>query len=783
MAQSFHIRSLITGIRWVSVWLLVIALLLTLAHLYSGTRPSELGLYSTSTNLSLFDVAQTFGRLPLYFIENQGQLDEHVTYYIQGHDRSIYFTSAGVTFAITQPSEIKLPFPAKFRIWESADYHQESVLSYARWIVKLDFVGANPGVSPIAQDQTQATISYYNGQPDAWNNGLQTYQRLVYPDLWPGIDLVYYGTVDQMKYEFIVRPGANPKDIQLAYSGATNVRLTESGQLAVTSPAGDLIDAAPIAYQEVNGKRIPVSMVYDLAETSWPDASNTSSASHQTFQYGFQIGEYDSTLPLVLDPAVLIYAGYVGGSGSDEGYDIAVDSNGELYITGYTSSAATTFPAMVGPDFSQNGGYDAFVAKVNAAGTALVYAGYIGGSSHDYGMAITVDGAGNAYIAGETWSTEATFPVKVGPDQTFNSGGDSDSDAFVVKVNPTGTALVYAGYIGGSDYELGSGIAVDGDGNAYITGNTASTQTTFPVTGGPDLTYNGGVRDAFLAKVNATGTALIYAGYIGGSVDDYGADIAVDGLGNAYITGETSSSQTSFPAIVGPDLTQNGGSDVFVAKVNTTGSSLVYAGYIGGSNRDVGYGIAVDEMGNALVTGFTFSNQATFPVIVGPDLTHNGGLTDAIVAKVNAAGTTLVYAGYIGGAGNDYGHSIAVDKLGNAYVTGSTNSDQTTFPVAVGPDLTFNGFVDAYVAKVNTTGGVLDYAGYIGGSGEDIGYGIAVDDDDNVYVTGKTNSGEATFPVGVGPDLTYNGGGLAGDAFVTKVSELNNLIYLPLLKK
>ena len=230
MAQSFHIRSLITGIRWVSVWLLVIALLLTLAHLYSGTRPSELGLYSTSTNLSLFDVAQTFGRLPLYFIENQGQLDEHVTYYIQGHDRSIYFTSAGVTFAITQPSEIKLPFPAKFRIWESADYHQESVLSYARWIVKLDFVGANPGVSPIAQDQTQATISYYNGQPDAWNNGLQTYQRLVYPDLWPGIDLVYYGTVDQMKYEFIVRPGANPKDIQLAYSGATNVRLTESGQ-------------------------------------------------------------------------------------------------------------------------------------------------------------------------------------------------------------------------------------------------------------------------------------------------------------------------------------------------------------------------------------------------------------------------------------------------------------------------------------------------------------------------------------------------------------------------
>lgn len=783
MAQLFHIRPLFTGIRWLSVWLLVIAFQVTLAHRYSGARPSELGLYTTGADHSLLDVAQTFGRLPLYFVENQGQMDEHVAYYIQGHDRSIYFTSTGVTFALTQPSETKLPFSDTSIIWERADYHQVSEPPYARWVVKLDFVGANPGVSPIAQDQTQATLSYFSGQPDAWNNNLRTYQRLIYPDLWPGIDLVYYGTVDQMKYEFIVRPGADPKDIRLAYSGATNVRLTESGQLAVTSPAGNLIDAAPIAYQEINGKRVPVSMIYDLAEPSSPDVSNTTPASHRTFQYGFRVGKYDPTLPLVLDPAVLVYAGYVGGSGSDEGYDIAGDGNGNIYITGYTSSAATTFPAMVGPDLSQNGGYDAFVAKVNAAGTALVYAGYIGGSSHDYGIAITVDGAGNVYIAGETWSTEATFPVTVGPDLTFNSGGGSDSDAFVVKVNPTGTALVYAGYIGGSNYESGSGIAVDGDGNAYVTGNTDSTQTTFPVTGGPDLTYNGGYRDAYVAKVNATGTALIYAGYIGGSVDDYGVDIAVDEPGNAYITGETSSGQTHFPVIVGPDLTHNGGSDIFVAKVNTAGTTLVYAGYIGGSNRDVGYGIAVDETGNAYVTGFTFSDQATFPVIVGPDLTHNGGLTDAFVAKVNAAGTTLIYAGYIGGAGNDYGYSIAVDSLGNAYVTGSTYSDQTTFPVAVGPDLTFNGFVDAYVAKVNTTGGALDYAGYIGGSGEDIGYGIAVDDDDNVYITGKTNSGEATFPVGDGPDLTYNGGGLAGDAFVAKVSDLNKLFYLPLIER
>jgi len=265
--------------------------------------------------------------------------------------------------------------------------------------------------------------------------------------------------------------------------------------------------------------------------------------------------------------------------------------------------------------------------------------------------------------------------------------------------------------------------------------------------------------------VNASGTALVYCGYIGGSGYEFGYDIAVDGDGNAYVTGITASYQYSFPVTVGPDLTHNGISDAFVAKVNPSGTALVYCGYIGGSGGDIGRGIAVDGDGNAYVTGGTGSSEATFPVTVGPDLTYNGSGTNAFVAKVNASGTALVYCGYIGGDGT--GGGIAVDSDGNAYVTGGTGASEATFPVTVGPDLTYNGGYDAFVAKVNASGTALVYCGYIGGSGWDNGWDIAVDGDGNAYVNGYTESSETTFPVTAGPDLTYNGNG----AFVAKIRE------------
>ncbi len=705
-------------------------------------------------------VQPDWGKMPLYFIANEGQLDARVAYYVQGRDKTLYFTPEGVTFALTSA----LP--------PSPDRRGDGGEVFDRWIVKLDFVGANP-VRPIGQAQTGAVVSYFKGPRKEWHTGLPTYAQIVYPDLWEGIDLTYSGTVNRLKYEFVVQPGADPTRIRLAYRGAS-VRLNEAGQLEISTPAGGFQDDAPVAYQEVNGQRVPVAVTFRLLETT--DANLQSEIENRKSEIGFRLGAYDPTLPLVIDPVVLIYCGYIGGSGNDYAEDIAVDAAGYAYVTGFTESSEATFPVVQGPDLIYNGNDDVFVAKVRADGTGLVYAGYIGGIGDDRGNAIAVDAAGNAYVAGETYSSHTSFPVTGGPDTTYNGRGD----AFVAKVSADGTGLVYCGYIGGDEEDRGYGIAVDSAGNVYVGGVTYSSQATFPVTGGPDLTYNGG-WDGFVAKVRADGTSLIYAGYIGGSDTDFVFGIAVDAAGYAYVAGRTGSSEATFPVTVGPDVTFNGGrEDVFVAKVAADGTGLVYCGYIGGNDLEWGYGIAVDAVGNAYVTGHTTSSEATFPVTGGPDLTHNGSW-DGFVAKVRADGTGLVYAGYIGGSSYDYAKDIAVDAAGNAYVTGYTYSSEATFPVVQGPDLTYNGGSDAFVAKVKADGTGLVYAGYIGGSGHDYGRGIALDSAGNAYVTGDTTSSEATFPVIGGPDLTHNGGYC--DVFVAKVSIVSAdfKVYLPLV--
>ena len=705
-------------------------------------------------------VLSAFGKLPLYFVENRGVYPDEVAFTIQGADKTLFFTPAGITFRLKGEDRA--------------------------WVVKLEFVGAED-VAPRGEDRQEAVFSYFKGPRKDWKTGLRTYARVVYENLWPGIDLVYRGTMNRLKYEFLVKPGADPAKIRLRYRGVASIERTASGALAVKTSAGGFEDAPPEAWQEIDGKRVPVGMDYRLDggesgdAASACDAASTREAASTRDQastrdtasthgedgrsFGFRVGEYDATRPLVLDPAILVYCGYLGGIGDDYSYGIAADMAGNVYVTGTTNSSERTFPVLVGPDLTHSCWYtDTFVAKVNASGTRLVYCGYIGGSGDESGSGIAVDGSGHAYVTGWTASTEQSFPVTVGPDLTYNGGS---YDAFVAKVTASGTGLVYCGYIGGSGIESGSGIAVDGSGNAYVAGETYSAEQTFPVTVGPDLTHNGGLSDAFVAKLAASGSSLLYCGYIGGSIGDFGSGIAIDGSGNAYVTGTTGSTEQTFPVAMGPDLTFNGGADAFVAKVNATGTGLVYCGYIGGSIGDFGSGIAIDGSGNAYVTGTTGSTEQTFPVAMGPDLTFNGG-ADAFVAKVNATGTGLVYCGYIGGRGLDWGYAITVDGLGRAHVTGETQSTEQTFPVLSGPDVTYNGGRgDAFVAKVAATGAGLAYCGYIGGSSDDFGRGIAVDGAGNAYVTGETQSTEQTFPVTSGPDLTHNG---ASDAFVARIA-------------
>jgi hypothetical protein len=718
---------------------------------------------------------------PVSFVENRGQIDPRVAFYVEGSGTTLYFTSEGVIFNL----------PGKRKREGTSDMAR-------RWTVKLDFIGARKNVRPVGEAPTPTLISYFKGPKDQWKSGLETYSRVVYRDLWPGIDLAYSGAENEVKYEFTVKPGADPTLIKWVYRGATVVP-DASGGLKINTPRGGLEDKQPYSYQEQAGRRVPIATAFKLR----------SGAGSQDKVCGFSIGAYDRSRPLVIDPAVIAYAGYIGGNFVDTAFGIAVDGAGAAYVTGYTESFPTDqFPLVVGPGLTFNMnkrfiGWTAFVAKIKPDGSALQYCGYIDGAGHQLGSAIAVDSTGAAYVTGFTTSDQTTFPVTVGPSLTYSGGtqlmNEFVGDAFVAKVKPDGTGLAYCGYIGGQGEDAGYGIAVDSTGAAYVTGETTSpgpgqagATKPFPAIGGPSLVNAGApsfaIPDAFIAKVKADGTGLAYAGFIGGTGLDEGLGVAVDGAGAAYVTGVTNSPPAGFAGLGGgPSLTLGGGTDAFVAKIKPDGSGLVYCGYIGGANHDEGMGIAVDSSGSAYITGETGSDQSTFPVKVGPSLTFGGARADsgdhftpgdAFVAKVSPSGSSLVYCGYIGGSAGDAGYRIAVDSAGSAYITGSTNSSAVTFPVtaASGAAATFSGgsvFGDAFIAKVDPSGSKLLYAGYLGGSGDDAAAGIAVDASGNVYIAGGTMSSAPSFPATVGPFLTYKPGQFGeSDAFVAKITGL-----------
>ncbi|HMY76815.1 MAG TPA: SBBP repeat-containing protein, partial [Blastocatellia bacterium] len=393
----FHSLSRLTPRR--AVWAAAITLTLILAaglsprlSLFNGT--SRLQNQTQATSLPADSapadqrtrarVADSFSKLPLNFIENRGQMDERVAYYVQGHDKTVYFTNQGLTFALNKKSEIGAEMrpeaklqPASFSPQSTIRNPQSEITPNERYVLKLDFVGARADVRPEGRGQDGATFSYFRGPRSQWNAGVKSYSQIVYRNLWPGIDLVYDGTVNRMKYSFVVKPGADPNQIKLAWRGASDVKLNAAGELEVKTPMGGFNDDRPVSWQEADGRQIDVKTTYQI-EPGQEDQS--------AITYGFAVGEYDRSRELIIDPAMLVYCGYIGGSLIDRLSSIAVDSAGNAYVLGSTQSSETNFPATVGPDTTFNtGNFDAFVAKINAAGTTLVYCGYIGGSSSDDG--------------------------------------------------------------------------------------------------------------------------------------------------------------------------------------------------------------------------------------------------------------------------------------------------------------------------------------------------------------------------------------------------------------
>jgi hypothetical protein len=688
-------------------------------------------------------ISEVYGKIPLSFEANEGQVDMSVKFLSRGQGATLFLTPAEAVLSLRGAE------------------HETAV-------VRMQLVGATRAPRVLGEELQATKSNYFIGNDSRqWHTGVAHYARVRMEGIYPGVDLLYHGNQRQLEYDLVIAPGAEPRRIRLAFRGADAIAIGAHGELILHTSSGDLVQPAPTVYQEAGERRQPVEGHYVLLAPRAVQGGGEGALR----QVGFALGRYDRARPLIIDP-VLVYSTFLGGSGDDRGTAIAVDGAGNAYVAGLTTS--TTLPGVTGSSIQPtNGGgtRDAFVTKINVAGSEIVYSTFLGGGGDDYPQGIAVDGSGNAYVTGRTSST--TFPgVTAGSIQPTNGGG---YDVLVTKINAAGSALVYSTFLGGSGDEYGWAIAVDGAGNAYVTGVTGS--TTFPgVTGSSIQPANGGGDDAFVTKINATGTAIVYSTFLGGSGSDGGKGIAVDGSGNAYVTGVTDSA--TFPGVTGSSIQPvNGGgtADAFVTKINAAGSAIVYSTFLGGSASDECHAIAVDGSGNAYVTGATAST--TFPGVTAGSIqpAYGGGPYDAFVTKINPAGTAILYSTFLGRSGLDDAFGIAVDGAGNAYVTGATSS--TTFPGVSGSSIQpayGGGPYDAFVTILNAAGSAIVDSTFLGGSGDDEAFGIGVDGSGNAYVTGLTTS--TIFPGVTGSSIQAANGGGAYDAFVTKIGSVATVL-------
>jgi len=736
-------------------------------------------------------MVESYGKLPLSFEANQGQAGPQVIFLARGRGYALFLTGDAAVLELKKPSAFSSQLSANRMtppglLQRTKDYGPRTDFpidnrqsSIDNQVVRLRLVGANPKATVTGSDELPGKSNYFLGNdPKKWRTNVPTYSKVRYRDVYPGVDLVYYGNQSgQLEYDFVVAPGADPAAIALEVGAGlvpargrpegSPLRIDAAGNLVIAVRGGDVHFNKPTVYQPDSGSSL-VTRHSSLVDGRFTlDAEN---------RIQFALGPYDHSKPLVIDPE-LVYSTYLGGD-QDEANAIAVDSSGDAYVTGTTFS--TNFP-IVNPfqatNKAQNG--TAFVTKFNASGSELIYSTYLGGSVSDQGRAIAVDSSGSAYVAGSTCSSD--FPTAYPLEASLKGA----CDGFVTKLNASGTSLVYSTFLGGSGTtgisDEGTGIAVDSAGSAYVTGETWSTD--FP-TVNPIQGYGGG-GDAFLCKFSAAGTALVYSTYLGGSGWDQGAGIAVDTAGNVYVIGSTNS--TDFPTVnafqsAAGEYAEMYGT-AFVAKLNAAGSALVYSTYLGGSVSESGNGIAVDSAGNAYLTGATWSSD--FPTVNPIEAYQSKYAADnAFVAKLNAAGSALIYSTYLGGSGclynpgpgycGDEGFSIAIDSSGVAYVAGGTASND--FPTVNAIQSSNNDTNDqpdattGFVACLNAAGSGLAYSTYLGGTWVAYANGLAVDSSGNAYIAGKDGD---DFPT-VNPFQSSPGG-----AFVAMISPPPAMTYLP----
>jgi uncharacterized protein (TIGR03437 family) len=651
-------------------------------------------------------VIQPFAEIPLSFEANQGQAPSDVKFLSRGNGYSIFLSSS------------------------------ETRLVSRDLVLHMKLAGANslPHISGL--DELPGRSNYFiGGDPKKWHTNVPNFASVRYAEVYSGIDLIYYGNHRQLEYDFVVAPGADPDVIHFGIAEAHEIEIDEQEDLVIRTRNRVIRWKKPVIYQEANGGRQMIKGGYRRRAGA---------------QVGFQIGNYDRSKPLVIDPVLsTVFSTYLGGSGQDVALGVGVDADGNIYAAGYTGSS--DFPSVNALQSASGGGpEDVFVTKFSPGGTRILYSTYVGGSGRDFGWGIAVDAAGDAYVTGET--TSGDFPA-VHSIQQIAAGS---THCFAFKLNPSGSALMYSTQFGGTpqpptpgylnEQDQSWAIAVDASGNAYVAGDASSKD--FPVVNAIQPANAGG-QDAFVAKINPTGDQFIYSTFLGGSSNDRVKGIAVDAFGNAYVAGVTSSAD--FPVTNAfQSSSKNQIATGFVAKLNAAGSGLVYSTYLGGSGSDSALGIAVDGPGNAYVTGQTSS--VDFPVINAfqPYLASQFG--NAFIAKFDPAGSTLIYSSFLGGSGGqggavgDIGFGIALDVSGSAYVTGITGSSDFPLAAPLAPDVAGDPGV-LFLTQLSPAGNALVFSSYFGGLFDGFAQSssaVAVDSADHVYIAGTTTAN--TFP-------------------------------------
>lgn len=652
----------------------------------------------------------TTAHAPLVFEPNQGQADPSVDFVVHHGDTVTAFSGTSATTSVGN----------------------------AR--VTMTLTGANAG-SFVGRDELASKTNYFIGNnPSRWHTNVPNFGALLATNVYPGIDLRYYGAGSALEHDFIVNPGADYHQITLSLHGQDSASQDASGNLVLKAGERTLTLNAPATYQRLEHGQQTVASAFRLTGDTVTIAVT---------------GAYDQTKPLIIDPT-LVSSTYLGGSGDEFGRKIAVDSTGNIYVAGETKSV--DFPASSPYQGAYGGGIeDAFVTKFDPTGSTLIYSTYLGGNGEDQAISLAIDGSGSAYVVGNAGSTD--FPT-ASPYQASFAGGIWD--AFLAKLSPAGNALDYSTYFGGSQIENGRMVAVDSSGNAYVNGTTQSSDLpTASAYQASNLNYPN--PNAFLAKFDTTGSTLIFSTYLGGTDDTFGDGLAVDTSGNAYVSGFTKA--LDFPTSTPYQAANGGGWDLYASKFSSSGA-LTYSTYVGGAGDDYARGIAVDSGGNAYIIGHSASTNYPTTGVFQP---ANIGGFDAILTKLNASGSGLVYSTYLGGSADDQGLAVAVNASGEAYVAGLTGS--TNFTTVLPYQSSLASADDAYVAKFAADGATALYSTYLGGSGEDIVFGITIGANGNAYLTGYTDSTD--FPT-AGAYQGTNAGGI--DTFVTQISDASFMV-------